>query len=416
MSTNTKLINRNFLIVIIGQMISLFGNAILRFALPLYLLDQTGSSAIFGSTLAISTIPTILFSPFGGILADRVNRRNLMVCLDFITAIVISICGILLSIGQVVIIVTMMMMIFSIIQSFYQPTVQASIPMIVPKKDLEKANSFVSLVNAFSNIAGPLLGGVIYGIYGIWPIIIIGAICFLASSIMELFIQMKYTPTHKKEKIYKIIKNDLKESLEFLTKDKPVMLKAMGIVAGMNLFLTSMFIVGLPAMVKLKLGLSNELYGFAQAGMALGMIVGGITISIFDKAFQPDNSYKLLGYAVLFMIPIGVVFSLNLPPMIIYYTIVICSLLIMAVITMFSITMITFVQRETPEWLVGKVLAYVLVLCQCSLPIGQSIYGFLFEYFIEAIDLIVLATVMCNGIIVILSKIVFDKFKDLDNS
>ena len=73
------------------RIISLFGNSILRFALPLYLLDQTGSSALFGSVLAISMIPMILFSPIAGMVADRVNRRNIMVILDFSTAALVAV-------------------------------------------------------------------------------------------------------------------------------------------------------------------------------------------------------------------------------------------------------------------------------------------------------------------------------------
>lgn len=76
-----KLFNRDFTLVAIGQLISLFGNAILRFALALYVLDATGSAAVFGTVTAIAVIPTILLSPFGGILSDRVNRRNIMAAL-----------------------------------------------------------------------------------------------------------------------------------------------------------------------------------------------------------------------------------------------------------------------------------------------------------------------------------------------
>ena len=81
-----KLFHRNFSLMIIGQIISLFGNAILRFALSMYVLDLTGSAAAFGTILAVSMIPTVLLSPVGGIIADRINRRNIMVALDFTTA------------------------------------------------------------------------------------------------------------------------------------------------------------------------------------------------------------------------------------------------------------------------------------------------------------------------------------------
>ena len=86
---NKKLFSKNFMMVVIGQIISLFGNAALRFALPLYLLNLTGSSALYGTVTACAFLPAILLSPVGGIVADRVNKRNVMVVLDFFTAAVI---------------------------------------------------------------------------------------------------------------------------------------------------------------------------------------------------------------------------------------------------------------------------------------------------------------------------------------
>ena len=68
--------NKNFVIVVIGQIISLFGNAIQRFCMSLYILDLTGSAATFSTILAISNIPYILFAPIAGLLADTVNRKK----------------------------------------------------------------------------------------------------------------------------------------------------------------------------------------------------------------------------------------------------------------------------------------------------------------------------------------------------
>ena len=73
----TKLFRRDFTLVVIGQIISLFGNAILRFALPLYLLRETGSSTLFGVVTACSFAPMVILSMVGGVLADRVNKRDI---------------------------------------------------------------------------------------------------------------------------------------------------------------------------------------------------------------------------------------------------------------------------------------------------------------------------------------------------
>ena len=90
------LFKKDFVLVVIGQIISLFGNAAIRFAMPLYLLNQTGSSALFGTVTACAFIPAILLSPVGGIIADRVNKRNIMVILDFLTSIVILVFSLLM--------------------------------------------------------------------------------------------------------------------------------------------------------------------------------------------------------------------------------------------------------------------------------------------------------------------------------
>ena len=81
-----KLFTKDFTMVVIGQIISLFGNAIIRFVLPLYLLNLTGSSALYGTVMACAFVPAVMLSPVGGIAADRVNKRNVMVILDFFTA------------------------------------------------------------------------------------------------------------------------------------------------------------------------------------------------------------------------------------------------------------------------------------------------------------------------------------------
>ena len=82
-----KLFSRNFMMLILGQVSSLFGNFILKFALSMYVLEVTGSAAVFAGILALATVPAIVLAPLGGILADRANRRNIMVALDLLSGI-----------------------------------------------------------------------------------------------------------------------------------------------------------------------------------------------------------------------------------------------------------------------------------------------------------------------------------------
>ena len=118
-----KLFSKDFTLVVIGQIISLFGNATIRFALPLYLLNQTGSSALFGTVTACAFLPAILLTPVGGIIADRVNKRNIMVILDFFTAAVITLFSLWMEGGNLVFFVVVTMMLLYGIAGAYQPSV-----------------------------------------------------------------------------------------------------------------------------------------------------------------------------------------------------------------------------------------------------------------------------------------------------
>ena len=89
---NEKLSNipspKYFNLMVLGQIISVLGAALLRFALSLYILDTTGSESLFAAMYAISNIP-LLLAPLGGAIADRFNRRNLMVIFDFTSSAIV---------------------------------------------------------------------------------------------------------------------------------------------------------------------------------------------------------------------------------------------------------------------------------------------------------------------------------------
>ena len=79
---------KDFNLMVLGQIISILGAALLRFALSLYVLDLTGRADLFATLYAVSNIP-LLLTPLGGAIADRYNRRNLMVIYDFTSSFII---------------------------------------------------------------------------------------------------------------------------------------------------------------------------------------------------------------------------------------------------------------------------------------------------------------------------------------
>ncbi len=123
-----KLFTKNFTLLVLGQVTSLFGNFILKLALSMYVLEVTGSATIFAGILSIATIPTILLSPFGGILSDRANRRNIMVALDALSGLSVLCAALFLSERNALTVISVLLVILSILGAFETPNVQACIP------------------------------------------------------------------------------------------------------------------------------------------------------------------------------------------------------------------------------------------------------------------------------------------------
>lgn len=404
-----KLLNRNFTLVMIGQIISLFGNATLRFALPLYLLDRTGSSTLFGIVLACSFIPMVLLSPVGGLLADRINKRNIMVFLDFLTALLTA--GFLLSMGQLSpeVLICMVMMILSAIQAVYQPSVQASIPFLQEKDNLMTANAIINQISALANLIGPVLGGIVYESFGITQVVLISGICFLLSAIMEIFIRIPYNKLPGDDKIWAIAKKDLGESLNYIRREKTVIAKIIVIVALFNLFLSSMMIVGIPVIIKIHLTLSGQLYGYAQGISAAGGLVGGILTGVLARKLRAEKVWKLLLAAAFTLLPMSVCLIVNMSAMASYVILTACYFLMMLLATMFTVQMLSYIQGEVPGHLIGKVISFVMAICMCSQPVGQALYGVLFDML--APQWIILGSMVISILIVIGSRRAFDHIK-----
>lgn len=376
---NHKLLGKDFALVVAGQIVSLFGNAILRFSLPLFLLRETGSSALFGAVTACSLLPMIVLSLLGGVLADRVNKRNIMVFLDFSTAGIIA--GFYFLVGRVptipLFIVTLMLLYG--ISGTYQPAVQASIPALVAKDHILTASAIVNQIGSMANFIGPVIGGWIYGLWGLEPILEISVGCFALSAVMEIFIKIPFVKRPREKPALQIARQDLLEGCRFLRVDQPVFLKVSLIIAGLNLILSAMITVGIPVLTVEHLGFSDQLLGVAQGLLAAGGVLGGLLTALLGKRLQPERAYVFLILCAMLTLLMGAGMLWGNTPFMKYLILSGAGTATTISSTMFSIQMLAVVQRETPEHLMGKVIACIMTLIMCAQPIGQLIYGIFLE-------------------------------------
>lgn len=407
--SKTKLFQKDFTLVVVGQIISLFGNAILRFALPVYLLKETGSAALFGAVSACSFIPMIILSLVGGVLADRVNKRNIMVALDFMTAIIILFFFISFhTIPTVPLFIVVLMLLYGITGT-YQPTVQASIPVLVSKEYLMKGNAIINQVNTLSGLLGPVIGGMMFGSWGIIPILRLSIGCFTASAIMELFIHIPCSKRKGKKGVIAIVREDLQDSFRFVKEEKPIFFSILFIAASFNLVFSAAVMIGIPVMIVQTLQLSDELLGFTQGGMALGGLMGGLLSTVVSKKLNIKKGHRMLYVCSFAILCMAFSFFLQASAIITYLVISIMIFFSMGASTIFNIQLFTVVQQQTPSHLIGKVMAVIMSFSMCAQPIGQSLYGVIFQNYQKTIWMVLVVIAAISFAISYYSKRIFNK-------
>ena len=373
------LFQKDFTLVVIGQIISLFGNAILRFALPLYLLRETGSPSLFGAVTACSFIPMIIFSLFGGVLADRVNKRNIMVILDFGTAAIIAVFYLIHGILPIVPIMIVCLMLLYSISGAYQPAVQASIPALLENEQIMRGNAVINMVNTLASLLGPIIGGILFGAWGLVPILLVSTACFLSSAVMEIFIHIPFKKRKSEKSMASIVLDDLKESGRYIKNEKPEFVPVIVILALFNLIFSSVMIVGIPIMVVNILQMSDISLGITQGALGHGGLAGGLLGGIIGGRLKLKNGYLLLAGCSVSALVMGIGLFSFVPPLVGYWLITGMSFAAMALSTMFTIQMCSMVQQQTPSHLIGKIMALIMAVANCAAPAGQAMYGLLFD-------------------------------------
>lgn len=415
-SLNKTSLSKNFRLLLLGQIITLFGNSIQRYSMSLFILDITGSASTFSMIIAISIIPTILLSPIGGAIADRFNRKHLMVGLDLTSALLTGGFAIALLRGHgSILLIGSLMVLLSVLAAVEQPATQACIPTIVEHNSLEKANGFVSQVSSISNLFGPILAGTLYGVWGLKTVIFINCASFLFAATIEMFLYIPYEPKEIQKNLAATLLGDMKDSLKYVIHEKPFLMQLILIFAALNLFVEPIFSIGVPYIIKIVLNAGNQLYGATESVICFGGLLGALLIGITVKKVSVNKLYQvfyLSGATFIFMsVSIFTPFlkgsAPHLPAYCLFTFFAFCSMYTISTINIISIT---FLQKQISNEIMGKVLALVTAICMCCMPVGQILYGWLIELFTrDTYIAAILAAVFTWMVAVAVKRILKDK-------
>ena len=399
-----KLFTRNFTLLILGQVSSLTGNYTLKFALSMYVLEQTGSASIFAGMLSAALLPTVLLSPFGGILADRANRKHIMVALDALSGLSVLAAGLLLPLGRELWVIGALLVLLSVLAAFESPTVQACVPQMVPPQNLVQGNAVVSQVSAVTSLVTPFLGSLFYTAFGIGPVFAAAVVCFWLTALLECMIRLEYQKPPRTAGIGAIVREDLAVSAHFLRREQPDILKLLLLAALAGMFVSGTAVVGFPYLVRTVLGLSATYYGAAESAMGAAAILGSLCAGLLGKKLRVrDLSAIFLSFG-LSLFPIGLSFLLPVGRMARYGVLLFFFCVCQLGVCIFSTYAITLIQQRTPEQLMGKVMSCVFTLSMCAQPVGQMVYGALFDCFSDSVYWVLISTGMLICLIAVASR------------
>lgn len=401
---NQKLFTRNFTFLILGQISSLIGNFSLKFALSMYILEQTGSASVFAGLLAAAMLPTILLSPFGGILADRANRRNIMAALDFLSGLSVLIAGFAVPSEHDIFAIGTLLLILSVLGAFESPTVQACIPQMLSGDNIIKGNAIVSQVASIASLITPFLGSIFYTVLGIRPVFYTTSICFFVTAFLECFILLDHKKSQSKTKISSVIKEEFSVSMHFLCRQQPGILKLLLLAALMSLFVTGTAVIGFPYLVRTILGLSSNHYGIAESAMGIASVSGSLLVVLLAKKIHSRHLCIVLISFGICLVPCGIAFILPLSTFPRYLILLIMFCACQLGCSVFSTYSVSLIQSKTPEHLMGKVMSYVFTLSMCAQPAGQVIYGALFDHFSDNVYFVLIPSGLLICLIGLLSR------------
>jgi len=384
-----RLVNKNIILFLMGKLVSLFGSAIYSFAVGLYVLSTTGSGTSFALTVVLATLPRAILGPVSGVLADKMDKKKLVVFLDILSGmIVLTLVGVSYIKGLKLIYIYGATLLLNITNVFFDTTISASIPLLVDKDRLTRINSFSGSITSLAFIIGPAIGGLVFGIIDIKVFLILNGLSFIFSGISELFLDFE-----AKDKIYGRIEEvgqraevsfwtDLISGFQYMIKAKWLMALAVA-ATFINMFVTLGMSIPVPYIMKQYWALSNLQYGLVMTAFPFGMIIASLIVGIMPQAKK--NYKRIVGGMVIFstvMILMGLL-TRYIPSDFNNWgkvaTMVVLFIMIAASSAFMNIPLMVTIQTLVPGHMLGRVMGVLGTVASVMTPVGALLGGLLLD-------------------------------------
>ncbi len=366
----TKLFSRNYALLWLGMAVSQLGDGAGTIGLMWWVQVNTGSAMLLGTLAMVRTVISVLLGPLGGAVADRINKKAIIVITDTIRGLIYATLAYLVYHGQLTpAIMLTLVAANSVCSAFFGPAISSTVPLLVSKANLPKANSWQQITSNLVSIVGYSAGGVLVAFLGIPLLLAIDAASFLLSASSEMFIQIPRLVNKGKADAGRFLQ-DIKEGLRYVRQNR-VLIDIMKVAAVLNFVWAPTFIL-LPKYVQEHLGGTPALYGYMLAASMAGTLCASLLIA-FTKLVERNLWSIIYGVTIQSALLVTMVLLPGQIPAL--------QVAIFWIIGLFNgIVNIYFgaiVQRTTAPEQMGRVWGLINTMSGGLQPVAQGLTGFL---------------------------------------
>ncbi len=359
---------RDFMLLWIGQLLSQIGDQCLLIA-AVTLITQLSPSPLALLIPALSlALPQVLFGLVGGVIADRIDRKGVMIASDLLRALLVLAALLVRTTGDLWILYLAAAGL-AMVGAFFYPARNASIPNIVPDDLLLAANGMIQGSYILALIVGPTLAGSIVELWG-WPAaIIFDSATFVVSAATILLISippLRNGDSHLAPS--RTLWQDMRTGLKFIY-HSPSLRRILPVTGVATLGIGAVVLLAIPHL-KVRLGAGGLEYGGAMSALGVGSILGGLVAARFSRRF---SLHRLVGWMLILSggAIVGFAYAPN-------YLVVLFSVVILGMcIVIARGALDTMVQALSPDEVRGRVQSAVALIVAAGTALAEGLSAFL---------------------------------------
>lgn len=360
----TKHWKRSFFTIAVGQMFSLISSSAVQFALIWWIATETGSALMMGISGLAAFLPSAVFSPVAGILADRHHRKYICIIADLSIGLIAAVFAVLLWVFEMPVWTAMLILFFrGIGGTFHQPALQAMIPQFVPEEELVRVGGWDQMLMSGSFLLGPALGAALYAMFPLPVILLVDLIGAVIASAMMAVVTIPKLEIQHKEKRH--VFEEIKEGIDVFRNNK-----ALGIMIVIE---TLCMIFYAPLSSFYPLMTSDYFQGTAwhasavEVAFALGMMISAILFGSVLKV----RRHMFVAYLGLLGTGITSAFCGLLPPTMSAWCIFAITCCLMGACgNIHGIPLIAYMQATIDPAKMGRAFSLCALLGSLAMPVG----------------------------------------------